>query len=101
MRDQAAVLEDGEDFFGEGGEVIFVTFVIHYSFLEVDRDRGAFIHCVDPFLKPDHRKAVVDRVAKEDAREGFGPAFPRLVDKCFVRDYYMFANREQEDIANK
>jgi len=26
MRDQAAVLEDGEDFFGEGGEVIFITF---------------------------------------------------------------------------
>jgi len=31
----------------------------------------------------------------------FGLVFFLIVDKCFVRDYYMFANREQEDIPNK
>ena len=31
----------------------------------------------------------------------FGLVFFLIVDKCFVRDYYMFANREQEDIANR
>ena len=27
MRDQIAILEDGEDFLGKGGKVIYVTFV--------------------------------------------------------------------------
>jgi len=30
----------------------------------------------------------------------FELVFFLMVDKCFVRDYYMFANREQEDSAN-
>ena len=31
----------------------------------------------------------------------FGLVFFLAVDKCSVRDYYTFANREQEDMTNK
>ena len=42
MRDQAAVFEDGEDFHGQSGKVIFVTFMAHDSLLEVDLDSVVF-----------------------------------------------------------
>jgi hypothetical protein len=49
VRDQAAVFEDGEDLRGEGGKVIFVTFVDHDPTLEVDLDGIIFFDCVDLF----------------------------------------------------
>jgi len=71
MRDETAIVKDGKDLFWKGGKVIFITFVSHHTILKVDRDRIALLHCVDSLLKLDHRKAVVDRVSKEDAGEGF------------------------------
>jgi len=56
--------------------VIFITFVSHYTILEVDRDRVAFIHCIDAVLKLYYGKAIIDRVSKEDTGEGFGDSYP-------------------------
>jgi len=52
--------------------VILITFVSHDPVLKIDREGITLLHRIDSLLKFDHRKAVVDRVPKEDAREGFG-----------------------------
>jgi len=69
MRDQTAVFEDGEDLYRKGGKVIFITFVAHDSAAEIDRDGVGLLHRICSLLQFDHRKAVVDRVSKEDAGE--------------------------------
>ena len=67
MRDGSAVFKNTEDFFGADGKVIFVTFVDHDSFLEADHDSVVFLDRINSISQLDHRKTVVDRVAKEDA----------------------------------
>jgi hypothetical protein len=49
MRDQTAVFEDSEDFHGERGKVIFVTFVGHDPVFEVDRDSVPFFNSINPY----------------------------------------------------
>jgi len=44
MRNQAAVFEDGEDFLGQSGKVIFITFVTHDAVLGVDQHSVALLH---------------------------------------------------------
>jgi len=76
MRNQAAVFEDRKDLHREGGEVICITFVGHDSIFEVNRYDVILLHRIDPVLKLDHGKAVVDCVSKEDTGEGFGDSYP-------------------------
>jgi len=76
MRNQSAIFEDGEDFLGERGKVICITFVGHDSIFEVNRYDVILLHRIDPVLKLDHGKAVVDCVSKEDTGEGFGDSYP-------------------------
>jgi hypothetical protein len=82
--------------------VTFVTFVSHYTILEVDRDRVAFIHCVDPFLKLDHRKAVVDRVSKEDAQEPLDDSYPspaQEIGRCAIEGRFVLLSLSGSEAA--
>ena len=72
MRDETAIVKDGKDLFWKGWKVICITFVRHFPRFKIDRDRIALSYLINPIFKLDHRKAIIDRVTKEDAREGFG-----------------------------
>ncbi len=56
--------------------MICITFVGHDSIFEVNRYDVTLLHHVDPVLKLDYGKAVVDRVSEEDTGEGFGSSYP-------------------------
>ena len=102
MRNQPAVFENGEDFHRKSGKVILITFVGHGFVLKVDREGVALLHRIDSLLTFDHRKAVVDRVSKEDARELLDDSYPspaQVIGQCTIEGRFVLLSLSGREAA--
>ena len=82
--------------------MICVTFVSHDSVLKIDREGIALLQRIDSLLPFDYKKAVIDRVAKEYAREPLDDSSPspaQGIRQCTIEGRFVLLSLSGSEAA--